>query len=216
MKISTTRTLFTVAMIAAGSALQAQEPASITVIPEMVVGEDVYYQACVQAISPNHRYVAGPAYNLNDGTYGMFVYDIETKNYNVQAALDDFGADIRDVNNDGVATGYNLQACFLNIDGTVEYFEAADNESTIARDASDDLSVAVGCYYLTDGFLTTACVWKDGVRSDLPVPSDEDLGFETNGSSALLQHQPADCMASARRWHIRVRPRLHTLFLARR
>ena len=114
----------------------------------------------------------------------MFVYDIETDNYAVEAALDDYGADIREVNNDGVATGYNEQACFFNIDGTVDYFYAEEEMSTIARDASDDLSVAVGCYYLTTGYLTTACVWKDGVRSDLPVPTDEELGFETNGSSA--------------------------------
>ena len=114
----------------------------------------------------------------------MFVYDIETDNYVVEAALDDFGADIREVNNDGVATGYNEQACFFNINGTVDYFYAEEEMSTIARDASDDLSVAVGCYYLTTGYLTTACVWKDGKRMDLPVPTDEELGFETNGSSA--------------------------------
>lgn len=114
----------------------------------------------------------------------MFVYDIETGNYAVEAALDDFGADIREVNNDGVATGYNEQACFFYIDGTVDYLYAEEEMSTIARDASDDLSVAVGCYYLTTGYLTTACVWKDGKRMDLPVPTDEELGFETNGSSA--------------------------------
>lgn len=184
MKNFTTKVLFAAAMMATASATCAQEPASITVL-DNITGEDgATYQPCVQAVSPNHRYVAGPAYNIETGAYGMFVYDIETDNYAVEAALDDYGADIREVNNDGVATGYNEQACFFNIDGTVDYFYAEEEMSTIARDASDDLSVAVGCYYLTTGYLTTACVWKDGVRSDLPVPTDEELGFETNGSSA--------------------------------
>ena len=184
MKISTTKVLLTAAMATMCGAAYAQESASITVLNDMIDNQGVTYQPCVQAVSPNHRYAAGPAFNMETGTFGMFVYDIETGNYNVQAALDDYGADIREVNNDGVATGYNEQACFLNIDGTVDYFEAEEGMSTIARDASDDLSVTVGCYYLTNGYLTTACVWKDGERIDLPVPTDEELGFETNGSSA--------------------------------
>lgn len=184
MRNFTTKVLFAAAMMATASATCAQEPASITVL-DNIIGEDgATYQPCVQAVSPNHRYVAGPAYNIETGAYGMFVYDIETDNYAVEAALDDYGADIREVNNDGVATGYNEQACFFNINGTVDYFYAEEEMSTIARDASDDLSVAVGCYYLTTGYLTTACVWKDGKRMDLPVPTDEELGFETNGSSA--------------------------------
>lgn len=184
MKNFTTKVLFAAAMMATASATCAQEPASITVIGNITGEDGATYQPCVQAVSPNHRYVAGPAYNIETGAYGMFVYDIETDKYAVKAALDDFGADIREVNNDGVATGYNEQACFFNIDGTVDYFYAEEEMSTIARDASDDLSVAVGCYYLTNGYLTTACVWKDGKRMDLPVPTDEELGFETNGSSA--------------------------------
>lgn len=185
MKNFTTKVLFAAAMMATASAACAQEPARITVL-DNITGEDgATYQPCVQAVSPNHRYVAGPAYNIETGAYGMFVYDIETDNYAVEAELDDFGADIREVNNDGVATGYNEQACFFKIDGTVDYFYAEEEMSTIARDASDDLSVAVGCYYLTTGYLTTACVWKDGKRMDLPVPTDEELGFETNGSSAF-------------------------------
>ena len=184
MKNFTTKVLFAAAMMATASAACAQEPASITVLGNITGEDGATYQPCVQAVSPNHRYVAGPAYNIETGAYGMFVYDIETDNYAVEAALDDFGADIREVNNDGVATGYNEQACFFNIDGTVDYFYAEEEMSTIARDASDDLSVAVGCYYLTTGYLTTACVWKDGKRMDLPVPTDEELGFETNGSSA--------------------------------
>ena len=195
MKISTTKVLLTAAMATMCGAAYAQESASITVLNDMIDNQGVTYQPCVQAVSPNHRYAAGPAFNMETGTFGMFVYDIETGNYNVQAALDDFGADIREVNNDGVATGYNEQACFLNIDGTVDYFEAEEGMSTIARDASDDLSVVVGCTYPTDGFNTTACVWVDGEKTDLPVPTDEELGFETNGSVAYYTNSDGSVIA---------------------
>ena len=113
MKNFTTKVLFAAAMMATASAACAQEPARITVL-DNITGEDgATYQPCVQAVSPNHRYVAGPACNIETGAYGMFVYDIETDNYAVEAALDDFGADIREVNNDGVATGYNEQVYIL-------------------------------------------------------------------------------------------------------
>ena len=194
MKISTTKVLLTAAMATMCGAAYAQESASITVLNDMIDDQEVTYQPCVQAVSPNHRYAAGPAFNMETGTFGMFVYDIETGNYNVQAALDDFGADIREVNNDGVATGYNEQACFLNIDGTVDYFEAEEGMSTIARDASDDLSVTVGCYYLTNGYLTTACVWKDGERIDLPVPFPP----TRNSGSRQTARRPTTPTATAR------------------
>ena len=75
MKNFTTKVLFAAAMMATASATCAQEPASITVL-DNITGEDgATYQPCVQAVSPNHRYVAGPAYNIETGAYGMFLGD---------------------------------------------------------------------------------------------------------------------------------------------
>ena len=195
MTISTTKVLLAAAMMAMGSAAYAQEPASITVLDNMTGDDGITYQPVVQAVSPNHRYVAGGAFNTATGNMGMFVYDLETGDYNVQDARNDFGADIREVNNDGVATGYNEQACHLSIDGTVDYYEDVVGTTTQARDASDDLSVVVGCTYPTDGFNTTACVWVDGEKTDLPVPTDEELGFETNGSVAYYTNSDGSVIA---------------------
>lgn len=113
MTISTTKVLLAAAMMAMGSAAYAQESASITVLDNMTGDDGITYQPVVQAVSPNHRYVAGPAFSMETGLMGMFVYDLETGDYAVKPERDEYGADIREVNNDGVATGYNLQACLF-------------------------------------------------------------------------------------------------------
>lgn len=195
MKIFTLTNLLATAMLATGVTAQAAEAASIKILEDMTGEDGRTYQAVAQAISPNHRYVAGPAFDMSTGMMGMFVYDVETGDYAVKPANDDYGADIREVNDDGVATGYNSQACFLHLDGTVEYIEAEEGITTQARDASDDLSVVVGCTYPTDGFNTTACVWVDGEKTDLPVPTDEELGFETNGSVAYYTNSDGSVIA---------------------
>lgn len=196
MTISTTKVLLAAAMMAMGSAAYAQESASITVLDNMTGDDGITYQPVVHAVSPNHRYVAGGAFNTATGNMGMFVYDLETGDYNVQDARNDFGADIREVNNDGVATGYNEQACHLSIDGTVDYYEDVVGTTTQARDASDDLSVVVGCTYPTEAAMpTSACVWKNGVKTYLPVPTDEELGFETNGSVAYYTNSDGSVIA---------------------
>ena len=196
MTISTTKVLLAAAMMAMGGAAYAQEAASITVLDNMTDDDGITYQPVVQAVSPNHRYVAGGAFSMETGNMGMFVYDLETGDYNVQDALNDFGADIREVNNDGVATGYNEQACHLSIDGTVDYYEDIVGTTTQARDASDDLSVVVGCTYPTEAAMpTSACVWENGVKTYLPVPTDEELGFETNGSVAYYTNSDGSVIA---------------------
>ena len=195
MTISTTKVLLAAAMMAMGSAAYAQESASITLLDNMTGDDGITYQPVVHAVSPNHRYVAGPAFSMETGLMGMFVYDLETGDYAVKPERDEYGADIREVNNDGVATGYNLQACLFSIDGTVDYIEDEDGIITQARDASDDLSVVVGCTYRAEDYNTTACVWKDGVKTNLPIPTDEELGFETNGSVAYYTNSDGSVIA---------------------
>lgn len=176
------RNLLTSLCLIAGMTASAQ--GSIKILNSMV-SDGQTYQPEVEAISSNHRYVTGPAYNITTGSTGMFIYDLETDNYAVKPAEDEFGAVMRMVSDDGVAIGYNKQAVKLSIDGTTEYLDVAEGVTGQARDASDDLSLIVGCHYdMEDPYLTTACIWKDGKLIDLPVPSDEELGFETNGSTA--------------------------------
>lgn len=42
---------------------------------------------------------------------------------------------------------------------------------------------------------TSACVWKNGVKTYLPVPTDEELGFETNGSVAYYTNSDGSVIA---------------------
>lgn len=180
------RVMFVAAMLAGGLTASAQSGAKISVIDGMTDEYGVSYQPVAQAVSPSNKYIAGTASSLETGLLGMFVYDVETKQYVVSPAVDEYGADILFVNDNGVAVGYNGLACTYSIaDGKANYIEAEDeNTVTQARDASDDLSVIVGCHYIKDDFITTACIWKDGKMIDLPVPTDDELGFETNGSVA--------------------------------
>ena len=158
---------------------------SIRIIENLTTEDGTTYQPVVQAISDNHRYVAGPALSMETYAMGAFVYDTETGAFAVLPAVDDYGADINAVTDSGVAIGYNGQAVQLSIaDGTPKYFESEDpTVITQARDASEDLSVMAGDHY-GSAFMTTACVWRNGKMEDLPVPTDEELGFETNGSQA--------------------------------
>lgn len=176
------RNLFTAACLLTGMTASAQ--GSIKILND-IVSDGETYQPEVEAISSNHRYVTGPAYNTTTGSTGMFVYDLETDKYAVKPAEDEYGAVMRMVSDDGVAVGYNKQAVKLSIDGTTEYLDVPEGMTGQARDASDDMSLIVGCHYSTDNpYFTTACIWKDGKLVDLPVPTDEELGFETNGSTA--------------------------------
>ena len=176
--------LFAAALLAGG--VNCASAQSINVLENMTGGDGVEYQPVVQAISPNHRYVAGPAFSMAGGSMGLFVYDTETDEYAVAPANDEmYGADIRAVNDEGTCVGYNGNAVLYSINGEATYYEPeAEGEATQARDASDDLSVVVGCHYSEATYVTTACVWVNGERKDLPVPSDDVFGFETNGSVA--------------------------------
>ena len=132
-----------------------------------------------QAISSNHRYITGTNNDL-----GLFIYDLDTDEYVIGLAVDDYGADMRAVTNDGVAIGYNGPAQTYSIDGTINELEAPEGEKAIARDATEDLSIIVGNHY-GESYYTTACIWRNGVLEDLPVPTSGELGFDQWGSSAM-------------------------------
>ncbi len=146
------------------------------------------------AISANHRYVAGQAQSLSTGVTGVFVYDLETGNYVVEAGVNELGSDLRSVNNDGVAVGFNPNAIMLAIDGSRTELETPDNCESGARDLSEDGSVVVGCYWSTD-YIAHACVWKDGNMIALPEPTEEEMGFEIPGTSANFCNSDASIIA---------------------
>jgi len=61
--------LFAAALLAGG--VNCASAQSIDVLENMTGGDGVEYQPVVQAISPNHRYVAGPAFSMASGSMGM-------------------------------------------------------------------------------------------------------------------------------------------------
>ena len=180
--ISRCRSLFAAALLGAGLTASAQ---SITILEDLTDEEGTMYMPVAQAISSNHRYVAGPAMNYYDSSYGMFVYDLETKQYSVKPAVDYYGADIRAVTDDGVAIGYNGPGVTFTTDGTVTELTTPNPGVTYGRDVTADGSMIVGCYTDETGFMSHACIWKDGEYEALPEPTTEEMGFEVNGTSAF-------------------------------
>ena len=170
---------FVTALLATGVPVCAQE---MTLLDNLSDSVGTLYQPTAEAISSNHRYLTGPAVDIA-GNAGMFVYDLETNKYAVAPAVDYYGADMRAVSDDGVSIGYNGPGITYSIDGTVTVLEVPEGYASIPRDADDDLSVIVGNYSVAPSYTgTKACIWRNGKIEDLPLPADEDLGFD--GSTA--------------------------------
>ena len=92
--ISNCRSLLAVACLGASLTASAQE---INILENLTDAEGTMYMPISQAISSNYKYVAGPAMDIMEGSYGMFVMDLESGNYVVEPAVDYYGADIRAV-----------------------------------------------------------------------------------------------------------------------
>lgn len=179
--ISNCRSLLAVACLGASLTASAQE---INILENLTDAEGTMYIPISQAISSNYKYVAGPAMNIMEGSYGMFVMDLESGNYVVEPAVDYYGADIRAVTDDGVAIGYNGPGLTFAIDGTTKELTTPNPGTTYGRDVTDDGKLIVGCYTDETGYNSHACIWKDGEYEPLPEPTDEEAGLEVNGTSA--------------------------------
>ncbi len=142
------------------------------------------YNMQILAISPNGKYVAGATGDK------AFVGDwAENKFSYFDAESVEGTAEARDVDNDGVAVGYNMYAFKMKLDGTHEYLEGSGG---IGEGITSDGSVVCGSVDRTiddpdDSYatwLTHACIWKDGKMQVLPEPTDAWLKFTSNGTSA--------------------------------
>lgn len=153
------------------------------------------YSLWAMAISTNHRYVAGQAQSQSTGVAGLFVYDLETGDYVVEEGIDELGGDLRAVNDEGVAAGFNPNAVTLAIDGSRTELETPDGYESGARDLSEDGSVVVGCYWNSSDYVPHACVWKDGEMIALPEPTEEEMGFSFPGTSANYCNSDASVIA---------------------
>ncbi len=156
---------------------------SMQVIEELTADDGVSYQLMSQAISPNYRYITGIAINYDTYDYGVFVHDLQTGKFAFFGEVDYWGADLRAVNNDGVAVGYNGPAVEVSIDGSVTELETPEGSRAYAMDMSNG-GVVAGYYFYETDYLSHACVWRDGLLEELPEPTSEEMGFEVYGSEA--------------------------------
>lgn len=135
------------------------------------------------SISPNGKYACG---SLDNGN-GYFITDLENDVYMYAPTDDPEGAELRHVDNNGLAIGYNGPGITYNMEGveTVIPVPDGDYRYVLGEDLSDDGSVKVGSL-VGKSYDTYAAYSKDnGEWTLLPMPSDELLGkYADTGSAA--------------------------------
>lgn len=174
--------LFTLTLSIALCATVNAESVKILGLGLGVPGEDEP-QFMGLGISPNGRYVCG---SIEMG-HGFFVADIEANHYQFQVTEDPEGAELRHVDNNGLAIGYNGPGVTYSIDGeeTVLQTPEGDYKYVLGEAISNDGSIMVGSAVAT-GYATYGAFSKDGsVWELLPEASAEVLGdYAGEGSSA--------------------------------
>lgn len=162
----------------------------------------------IMDISNNGKYIGGVTAQNE-----MFMIEVETKKTVIKEMLDEWGAEVRGVSNNGIGVGYNGPAATLSINGDFKIIEEATEEyNTLAEDITDDDKIIVGSInsntYM-EGWQKKPCVWIDGVRTMLPEPTTEQIGFNYNGASAkrvsadgsvIMGHLIADIGEPAALW----------------
>lgn len=170
---------------------------AFTVSPSFISGNEVMLLG--EGMSQNHAWVAGTdqmagvpmIWNVATGDVTMFVYldsvDMELY-WEVSPMMGSFHA----VNNNGVAVGglntadYVSHPIMATADGNLTYLYYSDADAgSEAYGISEDGSTIVG-FYFDEDWKTTACVWTENgtVRTDLPCPTAEQMGFPVEYVSA--------------------------------
>ena len=173
--------LLSAALMAACTAVSAQK---LTYVPYT---ENALLTGCT--VSSNGRYVAGP-----DTEGRAFIYDAQEKKYkeffSKHLGNEEYGssanADIRAVTNDGVGYGY--------VDEKAAKFDYATGEFTyLLPESVEDMSLSQ--YVAPDGSFNCGATYDASYAQNayiqigdeityLPTPTDEWLGYESNGFSA--------------------------------
>lgn len=127
-------------------------------------------------LSPNGKYICGPI----ESAAGIFVADRETGKVNWKISGED-GGELRNVDNEGVATGYvDDFAVLFPFDKEVEYIISIPDtcRSSIGESLNNNGSLVVGSLSVKS-FDTQAAYCnmnKDEEWTLLPFPTDEELG----------------------------------------
>ncbi|MCD8203488.1 MAG: hypothetical protein LUD48_07585 [Prevotella sp.] len=135
------------------------------------------------ALSANGRYIAG-VLGVSAGN-GTFILDTQTGDLQICET----GGEFRGVSDTGVAIGYG-QGGVITCDMEGNVTSLVQGGSGIGNAITPDGTLAVGNVYrdYADGgsaWYTHACYWKDGETVLLPEPTAEELGFGTDGTSAI-------------------------------
>ena len=123
-------------------------------------------------ISPNGKYVCGSI----DMGEGYFVANMENDVYSFEYTDDLEGAELRHVDNNGLAIGYNGPGVTYSIAGveTVLATPAGDYKYVLGEALTTDGSIMVGSI-VAKGYVTYAAYSKDGGEwTKLPVIDEED------------------------------------------
>lgn len=169
------------AAMAAGSAW-AEEP-NITVLE----GGLMYGGLMPQCISNNGTYVGGSTFAMP-----MFMADWRLQetwilNEDTGSTYEDYGAEIKWTTDDGKGYGFDDNGAVMIDFNTKEYnvFCPIGKDGVgdaMATSATEDGTIIVG--YVKQGMRpVTAAYWEDGKINYLPIPSDKELGFTTQGES---------------------------------
>lgn len=141
------------------------------------------------SVSENGKFVAG-----TDTEGRGFIHNTETgdtkffqsPNLGSDTATDDDKTIIYSVTNEGVGVGcINTKATKFDFT-TGSYttlFENAEGEYAIAKSTSADGSIYCGVTY-DDSYAQKPYIFTDGKKTALPTPTEEWIGFETNGYMA--------------------------------
>lgn len=146
-----------------------------------------FYQLEALGMSDNHRYVCG----LNVATFSSFIWDTETGKVTHHDG-DHINSDFRCVTDDGQAYGIlspdgseDMMEMYAATFGTDGVAQILDDEKTQIFDVTPDGTIAVGST-LDDMWMPTACIWRNGERSFLPVPTSAECGIAHDGANAMF------------------------------
>lgn len=126
-------------------------------------------------ISPDGKYVCG---SLEYGV-GYFVINVDTNEYAWAMSDDPEGAELRNVDNNGLAIGYNGPGVTYSIDEVETELPTPDStyKYVLGEDLTLNGSLMVGSL-VGSGYVSYPAYSKDGEEwTLLPLPSDEEMGY---------------------------------------
>lgn len=140
-------------------------------------------QMMLEGLSPNGKYGVG----INYATYAPVIWDAEKDEYKNYALYE--RSVFHNVNNNGIVAGSlsketedNVFPCMVDANGRLVQLDTNGRNGDAYAVAADG---TIGGYHFTTSgnvFITTPCIWKDGVRTDLAIPTVKEVGIPVDGA----------------------------------